>query len=538
MIGVLTFASTLLALVRDRLFAHIFGAGLTLDIYYAAFRIPDMLFISIGSLMSAFVLIPALAEAKKNKNEISLIQTVTITFGSFLVLSSAVLMFCAPAILTFLYPSLFERGGGDELVLLTRILLLQPILLGLSNVASSVVQFYGRYTLFAFAPILYSIGVILGGIIFYPIFGTVGLGYGVLLGALLHFLIQAPFFYAHGLSKKLSFVSVSEIVHIAFTSVPRTISLACGHAALLAMTAYASTVEVGAITLFMFAFNLQSAPLSIVGASYSVAAFPTLSVLYKEQNMQKYISLMTAAARHILFWSLPITALCIILRAHIVRLILGSGAFSWSDTRVAAAVFAMFVLSLAAQGLILLFVRGYYAAEKTLIPLTVSACTAFSAFLIGYLLSHVYSNTGGLTHHFVHSILRLSDTDNASIAMLALGFSIASILGATVLVMAFSYLMGSVRKEIMRALREGFVGAVMAGAGSYGTLQVIAPYISMDVFWGVLAQTVIAGTVGTVFAASVLYLIGNVEVREVYRALHSKMLWKVPVSGADEPQMV
>src|SRR3972149_427019 len=110
---------------------------------------------------------------------------------------------------------------------------------------------------------------------------------------------------------------------------------------------------------------MQSVPLAIVGVSYSTALFPTISRLFSEGNRQKFVSEMIIAARHIVFWSIPITVLFIILRAQIVRTILGAGEFSWSNTRLAAAALAIFSISVLAQSLSLLFVRAYYASGRT-----------------------------------------------------------------------------------------------------------------------------------------------------------------------------
>jgi peptidoglycan biosynthesis protein MviN/MurJ (putative lipid II flippase) len=212
---------------------------------------------------------------------------------------------------------------------------------------------------------------------------------------------------------------------------------------------------------------------------------------------------------------------------------LGTGAFGWSETRITAAVFALFLLSLAAQGVTLLFVRGYYAAERTLLPLLVTFSTAVLSIALSFLFVNIY-NEGGFMHHFMHALLRLADTDNAAVAMLALGYACASIIGATALVVAFSSTVSSVRFYILRALREGFVGAVMAGFACYLTLQGLSHYVETDTFIHIAFQSAIAGIAGISFGSLILFLIGNREVREVWHALHSKVLWRTKPTGSDE----
>lgn len=164
---------------------------------------------------------------------------------------------------------------------------------------------------------------------------------------------------------------------------------------------------------------------------------------------------------------------------------------------------------------------------------TVTTAIASISFAYGFL--YLYQQ-GGMTKYFIHSLLRLADTDSAAVAMLALGFATASIIGATVLVTIFSYSIRSVRYYILRALREGMIGAVMAGFACYLTLQALSPYIMTDTFLKIAFLASSAATVGLAFGAAVLFLIGNREVQEVWQALHSKMLWKTrPTGGEDVP---
>lgn len=533
-LGLLTIVSTILALLRDRLFAHVFGASAILDVYNAAFKIPDLIFVMIASLVSAFVLIPALAEKKLQNSERSFLRTITAVTGAVLITVSVTLIFVVPYILPYFFPSLFERGYGKELILMTQILLIQPIILGISNIASSVVQFYGRYTLYALAPVLYNLGIMFGAYVLYPFFGVGGLATGVVTGALLHLGVQAPFFVAHGLSKTsidAGFGKLKDYIRVITFSIPRTLSLSLGNITLLIIIMYAATLKEGSIALFTFAFNLQAAPLAIIGASYSVAAFPTLSRLYRANAYEEFVSHITTASRHIIFWSLPFLALCIVLRAHIVRAVLGSGAFSWSDTRVTAAAFALFAVSLTSQALSMLFIRGYYAAERTTIPLAISIVSSVVSVVSAITLVQAYQSEE-FFRYFLHSLLRLADTDDASVALLALGFAI----GTTVSVMAhmwfFSRTFISVPLTIGRSLREGFVAAVFAGFGSYLVLAFFSTRYSLDTFLSIVAQAGVATIVGSATAALILYLLGNTEVREVYKALHGSFR-KVSIRGIE-----
>jgi putative peptidoglycan lipid II flippase len=139
--------SSILALLRDRLLAHTFGASATLDLYYAAFRIPDLIFVAVGALVSVYILIPELAK-RSNTSQKEYLDTI---IAGFSLCASAVALLAvvlAPALLRLLFPKIVAAGSLDTLVDLTRIMLLQPIFLGLSNIFAAVTQSRNRYMLY------------------------------------------------------------------------------------------------------------------------------------------------------------------------------------------------------------------------------------------------------------------------------------------------------------------------------------------------------------------------------------------------------
>ena len=365
LLGFFALLSTLLALFRDRLLASTFGAGSSLDIYYAAFRIPDIVFVSVASLVSVFILVPLLTHTDDDTERHKMMGNVLAGFSIVMIVVSVVLWPLLPSLLTHFFPTLIDQE--QTLITLTRILLLQPIFLGASGILASVTQVHGRYLLYAIAPLLYNLGIIFGIGVLHPILGLEGIVYGVVLGALLHFGIQMPFAMRLGYLQPADFkLNLSQLKSIVTVSVPRTISIAANQVALFVLIAMAASVGVGAVSVFSLAFNLQAAPLSIIGASYSVAAFPTLARFLAQGETKHFCDQIITASRHIIFWSIPLMALVVVFRAHIVRVVLGSGAFDWADTRLtAAASGALYCLAYCASSDSLLFVRGYYAAGET-----------------------------------------------------------------------------------------------------------------------------------------------------------------------------
>src|SRR3989338_6928088 len=189
--------SRFLGLFRDRILAGQFGAGDTLDVYYAAFRIPDALYniVIMGALSAGFIPV-FIAVRKRMRGESnqehwkvanSFLTAIIITLG----LSSLILSFFTNDFSVLIAPG-FSPDKQAMVNALSRIMLLSPILLGISAVIGGVLQSFRNFFVYSLAPIFYNIGIIIGALFFVPTMGYVGLGWGVVLGALLHLFIQLP----------------------------------------------------------------------------------------------------------------------------------------------------------------------------------------------------------------------------------------------------------------------------------------------------------------------------------------------------------
>jgi len=519
------FLSSLLALLRDRLLAHTFGAGVELDVYYAAFRIPDLLFVTVGALVSVYILIPELARRDPEKQK-DYIDTVVAGFSLLAVLASLIAAIFAPAILKALFPGLAEGGYMGTLVALTRIMLLQPLLLGLSNILAAITQVRARYGLYALSPILYNAGIIVGILFFYPVWGMAGLAWGVVLGAFFHLGIQVPSILADGFFQRFPrLIEKEALVRTSAISVPRALALSLNQFAFVGLTALAATLTPGSIAVFMFAFNLNSVPLSVIGASYSVAAFPTLAAAFSNGRTQEFINHVAIAARHVIFWSFPAIGLIVVLRAHIVRVVLGSGAFDWTDTRLTAAALAIFSLALAAQGLTLLLVRGYYAAGHTLVPFLASLFSASGIVLLGFLFLRVFEDSAIL--RLVEVLMRVEDIEGTSILALPFAYALVSILGLLALALHFEYRFGGFFSAVRRTFFESTAAAVAGGTAAYATLYIIGPLTLSSTLLSVFSRGLAGGIAGLAAAAFIYWIVRNREFGETIEAIRAK-LWRTP----------
>ena len=534
LLGLFTFVSQLLGLVRDRLLATYLGAGAHLDLYYAAFKIPDFLYVSVATLAAITVLLPYLTQKYgegdtlgRNNAQQFLNQIFTVLLG-FLVLLSIVLFVAMPWLARLVAPG-FSASELTTLVGLSRIMLLQPIIVGVSNMVSSVTQMFKKFFVAALSPVFYNLGIILGIVLLYPLFGIAGLAYGVILGAVLHLIIQVPVLIQHRLIPRITTkISFSEIKSIIMTSIPRTIGLSMSSFTALILTSIASTLATGSISLFNLTNNMLNVPIGIVGISYSVASFPTLVKFFQNNEHSQFANHILNATRKIIFWSVPIMVLFIVLRAQVVRVILGSQSFSWNDTKLAAASLAVLMLGLVCQSLVHLFVRGYYAMGNTKKPLIMNfageVLTIILAVMFIWLFHH--SNWFG---SFWSELLRLDGVSDISLLALPLAFSLGNIFNYFALWWVFKKDFPQAELfPVIRTFAQTATASLCMGAVTYGALNIFVLLIKQNTFWGIFMQGLLSGTLGISIFVAVLVMLRNHEIQEFIITIKRKF-WKVDI---------
>lgn len=548
-LGFFTLLSQVLGLLRDRAFAHFLGPSSSLDIYYASFKLPDFVFVSVASLASVTVLLPFLVDKLGVKEDGELngtsegarkfLSDIFTVFLVAMIVASILIFIFIPNLVNIVAPG-FSGNELKDLILLSRIMILSPILLGLSNLFGSVTQMFKKFFIFALSPVFYNIGIILGVMVLYPIFGLPGLAYGVVLGALMHMAIQIPVLIRQRFMPKISLnIDWGEVKRMVLLSLPRTLGLSIHTIALIAIVAVASTIGEGSISIFQFSLNLQTVPLGIIGISYSVAAFPTLAQFFSGDKMKEFVSYITLAARQIIFWSLPVMFLFIVLRAQIVRVILGTGSFSWDDTRLTAASLALFTISIVAQSLILLFTRGYYAAGNTKRPLFINMISSAVIIVLAFVLVDVFKNFDTF-RYFFESLLRIEDIKNTEIVMLPLAYSIGSIVNAFLLWLYFKKDF-KIKQQggsfLINSFFQSFAGAFFMGFVAYAFLGVFASFLDIDTFWGILGQGALAGLIGICSGYVVLKILRNEEIRQIEDTIKTKKFWGAGVVSEGKEEL-
>ncbi len=539
-IAFFTFLSQILGLLRDRSLAHIVGPSEALDVYYAAFRIPDFLFVSVASLISMTVLLPVLSkkvvgEDGEESARKFFGQICTVLFFS-LAFISVVLFFIMPQLVHYIAPG-FSEIAKQNLIEVSRLMLLSPILLGLSNAFGSVTHLYKKFFVYALAPLFYNLGIILGVLFLYEKIGVIGIGFGVVFGAAMHLGIQIPVLIKHRFLPKFSKITnKKEIKDLIYLSIPRTLAISLNSFGMLVLVSILSRLNEGAVSLFSLSYNLQSVPIGIIGISYSVASFPLLVELFSKNEIEKFILHMTSAIRRVLFWALPIATLFIVLRAQIVRVVLGTNLFSWSDTRLVAAALGIFSIGLVAQSLIHLFVRGFYAAGKTSKPLLVNFISTFAMILFAISLLQIYKENE-IFRFFIASLFRAPE-EGAGMLMLPLGYSLAGILNVIILWTIFKrdYLKGhAVRvREVFSTFLHTFAGSCLAGIFAYFGLIAGDKLFDLSHFQGIFFQGALGGILGVFGFTLAIYLFDDKDGIAVLESFKQKFWKSKPIIPEDE----
>ncbi len=475
-LGAASLASRFMGLVRDRIFAHQFGAGTILDSYYAAFRIPDFIYnlLIVGALSAGFipVFIRLINKDKKEAWKVtnSVINILIITMA----IVCGVLFIFTPQITRLLVPG-FDAERLKMSIMLTRIMFLSPIFLGISGIVGGVLQSTKNFLIYSLTPIMYNIGIIIGATVLYPIFGIKALAYGVVLGALMHLAVQLPTLIKQGFHYQGLFLwKDANVREIGKLMIPRTLGLASNQLNLLIITILSSTLATGSITIFNLANNLQYFPIGIIGVSFAVAALPTLSEFFAENKKQEMIENLSNTIRQILFFIIPITILFLLLRAQIVRVTYGSGKFDWNDTVDTANVLAFFSISLFAQCLIPLLARTFYAMHNTWWPFIV-----------------------GITSDVVNIILGITLKNKFGISGLAMSFSLSMIIQMALLWIILHKKLGSLQEnKVIITLLKLSVGATLMALVIQYLKFPLSQIVDMNKFWGIFTQGLISGLAG------------------------------------------
>jgi putative peptidoglycan lipid II flippase len=519
--------SAVLGLLRDRLLAGTFCAGNELDIYYSAFTVPDFiaLILIFGAIAAA--VIPIFSEyLLKDKEEAwKYVSTLLNVFLGFLIIVCVLLIILTPLIISITAPG-FSGEKKDLAVLMMRIMFLSPIILGASNLISGILQVFHRFLVTALAPLLYNTGIIIGILFFVPRFGLPGLAWGVVLGGVMHLLIQVPSFLHSGFKYRPNFnFRDPGVVRTIKMMVPRSLGLGATQLNTIAVTAIASTLIAGSIAVFNLANNLSLIFINAIAVSVTTAAFPSMSMAYLKNEAGEFLRKFSSIFRQMIFLTTPLALLLLLLRAQIVRVILGVGNFGWEDTRLTTACLGILAFNLIAPQLILFLSKTFYAAHNTKIPAIISIATVVCNILLSLVFVRLIKGSPAFSL-FLQNLLRLQGVDNIGVIGLALAFSITGVLQTSLLLFMFYKKFPNLKsKEILDSLYKILIASAVMFIVTFGVRQYLGNIVNLQTFWGVVFQLLVTGGVGVVVYAIATHLLKSPENKQIIESFSKKFLY-------------
>ena len=390
-------ASRLLGLLRSVAIARAFGTDPELSAYWVAFRLPDLVFqVLAGATLSA-AFIPTFSRVRLRFGERAGwdLASAVLNLISIATTFAAVLAFVlAPWIVPLLAPGLgADTGREAELrslaVNLTRVMLLSPILFGVSGMVTGILNARNHFLAPALAPVFYNLSIIVAALFLAGPWGIQGLAVGVVAGSALHLLVQLPALRAVGMRWTPTFdIASTGVAEVARLMGPRVVGLAAAQFNFVVVVFFASFVSDEAISALNYAFLMAMLPVGVVGMAISTAVFPSMAQHAAAQQIESLRDSVAHSLRLILFLAIPASAGLALLAEPAVRLLFERGAFSAASTDLVWPLLVVYGVAVFAHAGIEILSRGYYALADTRTPvlfavlavaLNVALCAAFVA---------------------------------------------------------------------------------------------------------------------------------------------------------------
>ena len=389
--------SRLLGFVRQAAINAQFGVGPEADAWFAAFRIPDTIFMLLagGALLSS--VIPVYAEVKSRGDPAALRQLLS-GLASLVFLATAAFAalgaLLAEPLMSAIAPG-FEPGTHDLAVDASRWLMLSPVLLGLSALAKAALQAERRFVPPAISPLLYNVGIIIGALVLAQAFGLRGLVWGTLIGAILHLAVQAPGLASWGRFRLTWGLANPDVRRVIVLMLPRLLGVAVLQASLIYVNILASLQGPSAVAALNNGFLLMLLPLGVFGMALGEAALPELAGRWAGGDRELFAARVSGVARHIVFLNLPAAVVLVILAEPLVAVLFQRGAFDAHATQVTAVALRFFAIGLAGHAAIEILVRGYFAMQDTRTPVAVAVASLVLHMLLSWLLAQ-WLGIGGI----------------------------------------------------------------------------------------------------------------------------------------------
>ena len=379
----LTLAGYAMGLVRDKVLAHTFGAGADLDAYNAAFILPELALdvLVAGGLVAPFVPLflglrdEAAADAQR------FARTVLGLACGVMVVASALLFALAPTTVAVIVPG-FTSEQKDLYVQLFRVMCLTPPIFAASLVVGEVLVAERRFLWYGLAPVMYSAGIAAGAFLLSGALGIYAAAWGAVAGAVAQLVARLIGVRGTGFRPVPGFAfrtrGLGEFVRL---MIPKMLSQPLEPLVFLFYTSLASGLAVGSVSSLNYARNFYGVPVSLIGMSFSIAAFPTLSAAANAGDRTAFARTFRSTLTAIAALSSMAGVALFVVSGLLIGALLAGGAFDADDVARTALVLSVFAFAVPVESVMNLLARAIYATRNTLLP-TLAALSGFVAIVL------------------------------------------------------------------------------------------------------------------------------------------------------------
>jgi putative peptidoglycan lipid II flippase len=404
LVGVCTFISNILGLLRSTLISAIYGAttgGGLADAYTAAFKLPDIIYTLVGSGIIPVVLIPYFLTVMKSKDREELNRACSGLLNIFFMIISVFIglgiIFAPYIVKNFLLTG--WKNSSEANILLTinmsRIILIQVFFFTLSSVFGSYLNALEKFTAYAFAMLSYNVGILIGILVLAPFVGIEGVAWGVAFGGFLHFAIQLSGSIRNGFGYSVVLPKMdSNLKTMSLNGVPRIVTLGVEQVARFFFVNFSSFLITGSIMIFSNVENIALVPYGLIAMSISTTAFPIFIKYYNAGDFKGLYESLFEKIRMLLFFLLPVCVFMFIFKNEVVDILVGYRNYKSLDVSITGQALGWYVLGIPFFSMTLVIVKFYYAQVRSIIPMIIALVSVTLTLVLCYFLSKTYAVSG------------------------------------------------------------------------------------------------------------------------------------------------
>jgi putative peptidoglycan lipid II flippase len=388
-----TFLSRILGLVREQVFAYLFGAGFATDAFIAAFRIPNLLrdLFAEGALSSAFI--PVFTDYVTNQGKEKAWELANLILNLLLITLCVIVILgiiFSPYIVQLIAPGFGKEAGKQELTtLLSRIMFPFLLLVALAALVMGILNTFRHFGIPAVAPTMFNLGMIAGGIILSPLVNPpiMSMAIGVLLGGLGQFAIQLPSLRKIGLKYRFTInLHHPGVKRILILMAPATLGLASTQVNIFVNTLIASFLPQGSVSYLSYSFRLMQFPIGIFGVAVATVTFPIVSEHAARKDISRLLSTFTSSLKLVVFLTIPSAVFLAVASQPVISVLFQHGRFNYLDTLATSQALIFYCIGLFAYSSVRLTASTFYSMGDTKTPVKTSIVAVAVNIILNLLL--------------------------------------------------------------------------------------------------------------------------------------------------------